>query len=475
MSRNTRNAARNSGPEILDDNDDTVVTDPSSLENSERAKNGDDVAADADETAADDAADDGDRTDSDDEHGEADGDDLTDEADRAEGDDLADAAEGTGDDDRADAADGTDVDDGDRIDGDDVRDEVGGTEGDAGEGTDVEDGADDVTGADESDEVDGSDVTDEADRSSGDDERAEPLAASSHDDASTISADGPAQQELPNIEPPLDPVDLEVMASAAEAIIFAAGDPVSNADIKAVLERAYSGDSARVRKHKLEHFKDAMKLLRERWAQHGEARGFGLFEVAEGLTFRSNPRYADYLRETREQKPVRLSKPALETLAIIAYRQPVTKPEVDHIRGVDCGGTIRILLDRDLVRIVGKREEPGRPMLYGTTREFLSFFNLPSLNQLPSLREFSELTEESQEEIQQTLGPSLEDLSHKAKKLRLDEEPAVAALDEAVVELDSTENKTRDAFASQGIAIDPAAESPPEQTPQDSDGKAGES
>ncbi|MBC7792712.1 MAG: SMC-Scp complex subunit ScpB, partial [Clostridia bacterium] len=165
----------------------------------------------------------------------------------------------------------------------------------------------------------------------------------------------------------------------------------------------------------------------------------------------------------------------LETLAIIAYRQPVTKPEVDHIRGVDCGGTIRILLDRDLVRIVGKREEPGRPMLYGTTREFLSFFNLPSLGQLPSLREFSELSDDSQEEIKEKLGPSLDDLSRKAKKLRLDEEPAVAALDEAVVELDSTENKTRDAFAAQGITIDAAAEGPPQQTAPDNDGKAGDS
>jgi segregation and condensation protein B len=96
-------------------------------------------------------------------------------------------------------------------------------------------------------------------------------------------------------------------------------------------------------------------------------------------------------------------------------------------------------------------------MLYGTTREFLSFFNLPSLQQLPSLREFSELTEESQEEINQTFGPSLDDLSRNAKKLRLDEEPAIAELDQAVGSLDVTETKTRDAFASQGISIDPAA------------------
>ncbi|MBC7795108.1 MAG: SMC-Scp complex subunit ScpB, partial [Clostridia bacterium] len=158
-------------------------------------------------------------------------------------------------------------------------------------------------------------------------------------DESKAVGEGPAPAELPYVEEPLEPVDVELIASACEAIIFAAGDPVQSADIKAVLERSYTNDVERVRKHKLEHFRDAMKLLRERWASHGEARGFGLFEVAEGLTFRSNPRYADTLRETRVQRPVRLSRPALETLAIIAYRQPVTKPEIDHIRGVDCGGT----------------------------------------------------------------------------------------------------------------------------------------
>lgn len=275
----------------------------------------------------------------------------------------------------------------------------------------------------------------------------------------------PHQPELPNI----DDIDVETLVDPVEAIIFAAGDPVSVNDIKRVLERSWADDHEALRNKKLGMLRDIIKVLKRRWAAHGENRGFGLIEVAEGFTFRSNPRHAGYLRATREERPVRLSRPALETLAIIAYRQPATKPEIDHIRGVDCGGTIRVLLDRNLVRIVGKRDEPGRPMLYGTTREFLSFFNLPSLAQLPSLREFSELTEESQEEVNALGGmPSLDELSRNAKKLRLDEEPAVQALDEAVVDLESTESKTRDAFASQGITIDPAAENPPaEQTPNE--------
>ncbi|MEZ0313183.1 MAG: SMC-Scp complex subunit ScpB [Myxococcota bacterium] len=296
---------------------------------------------------------------------------------------------------------------------------------------------------------------------------AEAAAEASDDPAAELEAEveeAPAgeavQLELPN----LDDIRAEDFVDAVEAIIFAAGEPVTLGDIKKVMERTWAEDHETVRAHKLALVKDALKLLKKRWAVDAETRGFNLAEVADGWTFRSNAKWASYLRSTTEQRPVRMSRPALETLAIIAYRQPATKPEIDHIRGVDCGATIRLLLDRNLVRIVGKREEPGRPMLYGTTKEFLSFFNLASLGQLPSLREFSELTEESQEEITQTLGemPTLDDLSRNAKKLRLDEEPAVQALDEAVLGLDATETKTRDAFASQGISIDPAAENPAE-------------
>jgi len=118
-----------------------------------------------------------------------------------------------------------------------------------------------------------------------------------------------------------------------------------------------------------------------------------------------------------------------------------------------------LLIDRNLVRIVGKREEPGRPLLYGTTKEFLSFFNISNLNQLPSLREYHELNEESKAELEEfDGGSSLEDLSRSAKQLRLEEEPAVQALDEAVQNLDTQEHGAGDAFASQGISIQPDGE-----------------
>ena len=99
-------------------------------------------------------------------------------------------------------------------------------------------------------------------------------------------------------------------------------------------------------------------------------------------------------------KPQRLTRAALETLAIIAYRQPVTRPEIEDIRGVDCGAVVKALLERRLVKILGKKEEPGRPMLYGTTQEFLEFFALKDLASLPTLREFHELSEEHRDIVE---------------------------------------------------------------------------
>jgi len=124
-------------------------------------------------------------------------------------------------------------------------------------------------------------------------------------------------------------------------------------------------------------------------------RGVVLGELAGGYQFRTHPTAAEHVQRLIAGRPVRLSRAQLETLAIIAYRQPVTRPEIDEIRGVDCGGTLKLLLDRSLIRVLGKKEEPGRPLLYGTSKEFLEFFNLKDLRDLPTLREFHELTEES--------------------------------------------------------------------------------
>jgi segregation and condensation protein B len=128
--------------------------------------------------------------------------------------------------------------------------------------------------------------------------------------------------------------------------------------------------------------------------------GIVLYEVSGGWQFRTDPHSGEYVRRYLRVKPQRLTRAAVETLAIIAYRQPTTRPEIEDIRGVDCGAVIKALLDRKLIKILGKKEEVGRPMLYGTTREFLEFFALKDLSALPTLREFHELTQEHQEIVE---------------------------------------------------------------------------
>ena len=118
------------------------------------------------------------------------------------------------------------------------------------------------------------------------------------------------------------------------------------------------------------------------------SRSFRIVEVAGGYQMRTLPLYRTWVRKSEPLKPVRLTQPAMETLAIVAYRQPVTRATIEHLRGVDCSHGLRALLERRLIRISGKDQSPGRPILYGTTREFLSLFNLNDLRELPTLEDF---------------------------------------------------------------------------------------
>jgi segregation and condensation protein B len=183
--------------------------------------------------------------------------------------------------------------------------------------------------------------------------------------------------------------------------------------------------------------------------------GVVLYEVAGGWQFRTDPHSAEYVRRYLRVKPQRLTRAAVETLAIIAYRQPVTRPEVEDIRGVDCGAVIKALLDRKLIKILGKKEEVGRPMLYGTTREFLEFFALKDLSALPTLREFHELTQEHQEivEKERPAAPpasgTVEALADPEFQKRM--EKSVAASEAALEELEEAMNaaeKTQQAATS---------------------------
>ena len=132
--------------------------------------------------------------------------------------------------------------------------------------------------------------------------------------------------------------------------------------------------------------------------------GFELVEVAGGWQFRTRPALHGYITRHIKARIVKFSQSALETLAIIAYRQPITRAEVEHLRGVDCGGIVKSLLEKHLVRILGKKDIPGRPLIYGTSKEFLEIFGLKDLKSLPTLREIQALDAvplyERQEELQ---------------------------------------------------------------------------
>jgi segregation and condensation protein B len=164
-----------------------------------------------------------------------------------------------------------------------------------------------------------------------------------------------------------------------EALVFASDKPLA------------AGELARLSSAPVKQVRQLLVEIQETFA----GRGILLSEIAGGFLFRTNPQFAPFVRELTSGRPVRLTRAQIETLAIVAYRQPVTRPEIDDIRGVDSGATLKLLLERDLLRLLGKKEEPGRPLLYGTTTYFLEFFGLRSLKDLPTLREFTELSDES--------------------------------------------------------------------------------
>jgi len=220
--------------------------------------------------------------------------------------------------------------------------------------------------------------------------------------------------------------------------------------------------------------KESIDALRERYS--AGRSGTVLVEVAGRWQLRTDPQLGPYVRRMLQVKPMRLTRAALETLAIVAYRQPVTRPEMEDLRGVDCGAVTKALLERKLIRILGKKDEPGRPLLYGTTKEFLELFNLRDLTQLPTLREFQELSEESRKIVEdEAPAPPIAGVADLAQDPKAAEKLAEhtaesdAALEQLESAMDKAEEQSKTAaqiLAPPAPPIDPAAQGAPgEQKP----------
>ncbi|GEM_PF-6075167 len=212
-----------------------------------------------------------------------------------------------------------------------------------------------------------------------------------------------AEDDLSGVEGEASPSLVRIV----ESLLFAAPGPLGVRDIRKVLQDPSS------RQVQL-----ALKHIHVEW----ENRGVMLAQVAGGFQFRTHADNAGWVQKLLAAKPARLSRPQLETLAMIAYRQPITRVEIDHLRGVDTGAVIKVLLERELIEIVGRREEPGRPIVYGTTVKFLEFFNLRSLRELPPLQEVRALSSETLRAHGSAAGlRELEALGQEALSLAVDE------------------------------------------------------
>jgi segregation and condensation protein B len=164
--------------------------------------------------------------------------------------------------------------------------------------------------------------------------------------------------------------------SLLEALLFFSGEPLTLSTLKGITEM----DEPEIRRV----MDGLMTDYRTRES------GILIAEIANGYQMVTDPRYSPWIKKMKSsQVSSKLSLAALETLAIIAYRQPTIKAEIEQVRGVNADGVIKTLLDRRLIKIMGKKEAPGKPLLYGTTKEFLQYFGLKDLAELPTLKDFA--------------------------------------------------------------------------------------
>ena len=217
----------------------------------------------------------------------------------------------------------------------------------------------------------------------------EVVSEGSEDPAATEASAEAESNESPSAE--AAPANGAVQAIAerelrgiVESLLFVSPEPLSVQRLVAIMGDVTKADVAQ-----------ALRGLGEELEQEG--RGVRLVEIAGGFRLVTKQEYATWIKRLDKTKSAaKLSRSALESLAIIAYKQPIVRSEIEEIRGVETSGVVRTLLERKLVRIVGRKEVPGRPIMYGTTKFFLEHFGLNDLTQLPPLREFTELGESDQ-------------------------------------------------------------------------------
>ena len=229
-------------------------------------------------------------------------------------------------------------------------------------------------------------------------------------------------------------MDNDKLKRILEAALLVAGRPLSIDQLEKLFDRKQD-DVAR------EAIRDCLKMLQ----QDCEQRGFELKQVASGFRLQIKQEYAPWISRLWDEKPPRYSRALLETLALIVYRQPITRAEIEDVRGVGVSSTIvKTLLERGWIRVLGHKEVPGRPALYGSTRKFLDYFNLKSLDNLPSLGELKDLNE---------LQPQL-DLSQpksNSSDQQLQAEPSAR---------DETERVTSESTLDEGTALLKESETP---------------
>lgn len=186
-----------------------------------------------------------------------------------------------------------------------------------------------------------------------------------------------------------EPVDPDQLRGVVEAILMTADTPVTPGKLQALAKGCTGKDLRR-----------AVDELNERYRAGGHA--MTIAEVAGGFQVVTLRQYGPWVRRFHDRSQVRLSQAALETLAIIAFKQPVTRVEVDSVRGVDSGGVLHTLMELNLIRLVGRSEGIGRPMLFGTTRDFMAHFGLRSLADLPKPKELEELLAEGERKARES-------------------------------------------------------------------------